>query len=115
MQITDNFKDNLAQLPGVTHLDSIVITGPGGAAVATIENQPGQQGSLAVYHFLAHAVGSVIDKRFAAQALALYAEHTADARANPGKHPNIDRLLEIEAGGAALALTLVPQRAAQQA
>jgi hypothetical protein len=31
--------------------------------------------------------------------LALYAEHTVDARLNPGKHPNIDRLLDIESGG----------------
>jgi hypothetical protein len=29
--------------------------------------------------------------------LELYAEHTADARANPGKHPNIDRLILVEA------------------
>jgi hypothetical protein len=27
--------------------------------------------------------------------LQLYAEHTADARLHPGKHPNIDRLLAI--------------------
>ncbi|WP_230370441.1 DUF2322 family protein [Paludibacterium denitrificans] len=29
------------------------------------------------------------------EGLALYAEHTADARQFPGKHPNIDRLLAI--------------------
>ena len=25
----------------------------------------------------------------------LYAEHTEDAQNNPGKHPNIDRLLDV--------------------
>ena len=28
----------------------------------------------------------------------LDAEHTADARQNPGKHPNIDRLIELANG-----------------
>jgi len=27
--------------------------------------------------------------------LKLYAEHTEDAQINPGKHPNIDRLLDV--------------------
>ena len=36
---------------------------------------------------------------YAARAgLEFYAEHTEDARANPGKHPNIDRLLELAQG-----------------
>ena len=30
----------------------------------------------------------------------VFAEHTADARTNPGKHPNIDRLLAIAENGA---------------
>jgi hypothetical protein len=32
----------------------------------------------------------------------LYAEHTVDAQANPGKHPNIDRLIALVADGATL-------------
>jgi hypothetical protein len=31
--------------------------------------------------------------------LELYAEHTLDAQANPGKHPNIDRLATLVAEG----------------
>jgi len=27
--------------------------------------------------------------------LSLYAEHTADAEDNPGKHPNIDKLFNV--------------------
>jgi hypothetical protein len=30
------------------------------------------------------------------EGLALYAEHTEDARIYPGKHPNIDRLLDVQ-------------------
>ena len=32
----------------------------------------------------------------------IFAEHGEDERANPGKHPNIARLLQIEAGAPAL-------------
>ena len=40
-------------------------------------------------------------------------EHTADARAFPGKHPNIDRLVDIEAGRLApLTVRLQPAAAA---
>ena len=35
----------------------------------------------------------------AEEGLRLYAEHSADARAHPGKHPNIDRLFDIIAQG----------------
>jgi hypothetical protein len=35
----------------------------------------------------------------ARKGLELYAEHTVDARQNPGKHPNIDRLLALAEGG----------------
>jgi len=40
----------------------------------------------------------------AKQGLELYAEHTADAKAFPGKHPNIDRLLTMLANGEPLSL-----------
>jgi hypothetical protein len=31
----------------------------------------------------------------AKEGLKLYAEHTEDAEINPGKHPNIDRLVSV--------------------
>ncbi|MCB1890651.1 MAG: DUF2322 family protein, partial [Rhodocyclaceae bacterium] len=34
--------------------------------------------------------------------LELFAEHTDDARANPGKHPNVDRLLQLVGEGRTL-------------
>ena len=88
------FADNLRQLPSIAHLAELHLIDPAGATVATIENKPGKAGSLAVYHALAARHGR-IDAAAAQEGLELFAEHTADARANPGKHPNIDRLLEV--------------------
>ncbi len=65
-----------------------------------IENKAGSQGSLTVYNHLAQVWGS-INPEAAKQGLEVFAEHTADARTNPGKHPNIDRLLAIAETGAA--------------
>ena len=103
------FADNLKALPSVAHLAAIELTEvTDGAAVvcARIENKPGQAGSLAVYAALAAKHGS-INVAAAEEGLAIYAEHTEDARANPGKHPNIDRLIEIANTGRALIVRTV--------
>lgn len=88
------FAENLKQLPGVSHLAAIELLDAEGAVVGRIENKPGQAGSLAVYNHLAQLYGA-IGPDAAARGLQIYAEHTADARANPGKHPNIDRLIAL--------------------
>lgn len=91
------FADNLRTIAPAGHLERIELLRDG-TTVAVIENRPGQAGSLAVYHHLLQRFGS-IGPEAAAAGLELYAEHTADARRNPGKHPNIDRLLAIVDGG----------------
>ncbi len=101
------FADNLKTLPPVVHLAALDLTDTQGQAAGRIENKPGQAGSLAVYAALAERFGS-INAEAAEEGLRLYAEHTADARSHPGKHPNIDRLLAIAAGGAPLRVTLQP-------
>lgn len=100
------FKDNLQQLPPIDGVQRIDLVDAGGAVVASIENQPGKQGSLAVYQYLKQAFGD-LDATAAQQGLVVFAEHTTDARERPGAHPNIDRLLEIAAGGAPLGITVV--------
>ena len=95
------FADNLQQLPPVTHLVELQLIDAAGAVVATIENKPGKAGSLAVYHALAARHGR-IDAAAAQEGLELFAEHTADAHANPGKHPNIDRLIALTSSGKTL-------------
>ena len=100
------FADNLKQLPSIAQLVALELIDAAGAVAATIENKPGKAGSLAVYHALAARHGR-IDAAAAQQGLELFAEHTADARANPGKHPNIDRLLEVIASGQGYSVKLV--------
>lgn len=100
------FKDNLAQLPPIAGLERIDLVDAAGAVVASIENQPGKQGSLAVYNYLKAAFGT-LDAAAAGHGLAIFGEHTADARARPGAHPNVDRLIAIADGGAPLAIEVV--------
>ena len=96
-----SFAEILKKLPGVSHLAAVNLLDKAETVVATIENKPGSQGSLAVYNHLAQTYGS-INLEAARKGLEIFAEHTDDARANPGKHPNIDRLIAIEQGGPAL-------------
>lgn len=96
-----SFAENLKKLPGISHLAAIQLLDAEGQEVALIENKPGSAGSVAVYNHLAQTYGS-INLEAAKKGLEIYAEHTEDARLNPGKHPNIDRLLQIEAGAPAL-------------
>ena len=106
IQPTPVFKDNLAQLPAIDGIERIDLVDSQGAVVADIENKPGKQGSLAVYHYLQQAFGQ-LDAAAAQHGLAEFAEHTADARHRPGAHPNVDRLLAIAAGADALRINVI--------
>lgn len=97
------FADNLKQLPSAAHLTAIELLDAAGHTVATIENKPGQAGSLTLYAAMATKHGAITPAA-AQEALDLYAEHTNDARQHPGKHPNIDRLLTLLAQGQTLAV-----------
>jgi len=101
-----SFKDNLQQLPSIEGVESIRLTDGNGAAVASIANLPGQQGSLAVYQYLQQHFGT-LDAKAAEHGVLLFGEHAADARTNPGAHPNIDRLLAIADGAEALDIEVV--------
>lgn len=103
-----NFADRLKTLPTTHHLAALQLLDAHGAVLATIENRPGQTGSLAVYAALAAQHGGRITPEAAALGLDWYAEHTADARTHPGKHPNIDRLLAWAQGSVSYAVRLVP-------
>ena len=88
------FADNIKPMPGIAHLAAIQLLDPDGTVVATIENRSGQTGSLVLYNYLGQTFGAITPEA-AKKGLELYAEHVADARAHPGKHPNIDRLLAM--------------------
>lgn len=89
-----SFADTLKQLPKVSHLAALQLLDADGQCVASIENRPGQAGALAVYNHLGQLYGA-ITREAARKGLELFAEHTEEARAHPGKHPNIDRLLHL--------------------
>lgn len=96
------FAETLKTLPGVSHLRALMlIDAASGDVVHTIENKPGQIGSLTVYNHLALTFGAITPEA-ARCGLDLYGEHTDDARANPGKHPNVDRLLALSTTGRSL-------------
>ncbi|MFA7585519.1 MAG: DUF2322 family protein [Novosphingobium sp.] len=101
------FKDNLLHLPAIDGVERLDLVDSTGAVVASIENQPGKQGSLAVYQYLKQAFGT-LDAKAAEHGLHVFGEHTDDARNRPGAHPNIDRLLDIAAGSAPLTIAIIP-------
>ncbi|MQY43454.1 DUF2322 family protein [Epibacterium sp. SM1969] len=100
------FKDNIALLPAIDGLARIDLLDASGAVVATIENKPGKQGSLAVYQYLAQSFDA-LDASAAAHGVEVFAEHTEDAKNRPGAHPNIDLLLDIINGGGTLTIRIV--------
>lgn len=96
-----SFADNLKQMPGVSHLAALVLTDAQGAVAGRVENRAGQLGSLTLYNHLAQLYGALTPEA-ARKGLELYAEHVDDARAHPGKHPNIDRLIGLVERGETL-------------
>ena len=101
-----SFKENLQQLPSIDGVQRIDLIDQSGVVVGSIENQPGKQGSLAVYQYLKQVFGT-LDAKAATHGLSVFAEHTADARKRPGAHPNIDRLIAIIDGGAPLNIQVI--------
>lgn len=104
------FADNLRTLPSVEHLQRLELYDANSdKPVAIIENKPGQQGSLAVYYYVAVQHGGITPKA-AQQALELYAEHTSSAQQQRGQHPNIDRLFDVIAQHTFYGVKAVPKK-----
>ncbi len=89
------FAENLALFPAIDHLSGLDIQDAAGKVVHHIPAAPGKLGSLKLYHALAEKFGNRLDAQAATLGLEWFAEHTADAEANPGKHPNIDFLKQV--------------------
>ena len=101
IQPSASFKDNLAQLPSIEGVARIDLIDASGAVAASIPNEAGKQGSLSVYQYLGQSFGALTPEA-AEHGLAVFGEHAADAKARPGAHPNIDRLLDVIARGISL-------------
>jgi len=101
----ETFADNLKKLPSVDNIERIDLYRQGATEddwepMGFIENKEGKRGSLAVYADLvdyANTVGNenILHSAEGLQGMGLFSEHTEDARNNPGKHPNIDRLIDV--------------------
>jgi len=88
------FSDVLLTLDSADEVRRIELYHEDGKPAGVIENKPGSQGSIKVYNHLYKMYGAItLDA--AVEGLALYAEHTEDAENCPGKHPNVDRLIEV--------------------
>lgn len=88
------FEENLLALPPIDHYARMELYANDVTPAAVIENQEGSRGSLQIYYHVALKWGG-IGPSAAKEALELFAEYADHARANPGKHPNIDRLFEV--------------------
>jgi len=99
------FSEALADLDNAAHVQRISLFHRDGSAAGVIENKPGSQGSIRVYYHLYKKWGS-ITAAAAHEGQMIYAEHARDAKLNPGKHPNIDRLFNIVANNDVLTVEI---------
>ncbi|WP_040977371.1 DUF2322 family protein [Necropsobacter massiliensis] len=88
------FSHILDTLPPIDRLSGLNILA-GSDVIAHIPAVAGKLGALRVYNALAQEFNGKLDRTCAQKGLVLFAEHTADARQHPGKHPNIDLLLKV--------------------
>lgn len=88
------FNEILSMLPTIEGVKGIEVL-DSDKVIHQIPAVEGKLGSLRVYNALAEQFAEKLDRQSAEQGLIWFAEHTADAKANPGKHPNIDLLLKV--------------------
>ena len=103
-----SFQDNLAKMPSITHLQGLDIYNESEELIHHIPAIPGKLGSLSVYHCLALEFNNRLDLTAAQYGLQLFAEHVADAQANPGKHPNVELLERVCREALVLRLQAIP-------
>ncbi len=104
------FAEILKTLPAIDDIAGIALyRGDSDAPTEIIENKPGKAGSVAVYHALLQEFAT-LNAEAARKGLELYAEHVADAEANPGKHPNIDRLFHIIEQQDEMRMEIIPKQ-----
>ena len=89
-----DFKTILDTLPTIEHLSGLNVL-DGETVIHHIPAVAGKLGSLRVYNALAQQFNGKLDRTSAEKGLKIFAEHTADAKVNVGKHPNIDLLLDV--------------------
>ena len=100
-----SFKEILETLPTIDHLTGLNVM-DGKTIIHNIPAIPGKLGSLRLYNALAEKFNGKLNRTSAQQGVEWFAEHVEDAKANPGKHTNIDLLFKVINEN--LNLTLIP-------
>ena len=100
------FSDVLLTLDSADEVQRIELFFEDGKPAGSIENKPGSQGSVKVYYHLYKMYGA-ISLDAAVEGLSLYCEHTEDAENCPGKHPNVDKLINVLENEAPLTIKIV--------
>ena len=90
------FQDYLSGLPDIDHLNGLNVLDAQGQVIHHIAALPGKLGSLKIYHALLLQFNGQLNFNAASQGLMWFAEQVADAQAQPGKHPNIDFLMQVQ-------------------
>ena len=88
------FKEILETLEDSSHLKGIDLYDQDKQLVGSLLSKPGTLGSIRVYPHLWKTFG-IIDVNAAIEGIELFSEHVEAAENHPGRHPNIDRLLQI--------------------
>ena len=102
------FSDVLLTLDSADEVQRIELFFEDGKPAGSIDNKPGSQGSVKVYYHLYKMYGA-ISLDAAVEGLSLYCEHTEDAENCPGKHPNVDRLINVLENEAPLTIKIITQ------
>lgn len=93
--MSPTFEENVNSLQSAAKIEKIDII-KNGEIVGVIYNDVMTKGSLKIYaHLVDFDNGSIYFEK-AKEGLKLYSEMTEDARKTPGKHPNIDHLLNVK-------------------
>lgn len=90
----ETFSDIVSTLDDAPDIEKIEFFNADGSPAGVLINKPGNRGSVKVYNHLINMYGE-ISLDAAVEGLSLYAELTIDAENCTGKHPHIDRLLDI--------------------
>lgn len=88
------FNEILNTLPTIDNLQGLNVK-QSDEVIHHIPAIAGKLGSLRLYNALAEKFNGKLDRTSAQQGVEWFAEHVTDAKANPGKHPNIDLLFKV--------------------
>lgn len=91
-----NFNDYLATFASVDDLSGLNVVSQDGQLMHHIPAVAGKLGSLKLYNALASQFDGILNLQAAEQGLTWFAEHVEDAVQNPGKHPNVDLLIQVK-------------------